>query len=415
MSEVCIRNLLFFREELVMNKIEKCKINKSEIIIILVLTVITSLEPLCIDTYISSFMDIAKSLNTSVANVQATLSVFLGGFAVGQLFWGAISDAVGRRLPILVSLVAFTIATVMCALSTSVEFMWAARFFQAFFGCAPVVISRAVITDSFGASKILFAFSVLAITQGIAPMVGPVLGNVIREYFPWRYIFGAVGIFGAASFLIVLFFLKETNKNIGVSGGFFSSCASVFRDGNFMAANIAGCAIYVALMVYISNSSLVFMEYFGVSGTLFSGIFIANSLAIMLGSVYISGKSGQNKSVYYLKIAFAFTIICAGGFFAFAYCLKSLFFSAAALFAAMFFLGGLFPLTTNLALKPFSESDKSGTASAIFGFSQLGAAFLLTIVLNAFSDNPIVLLPIAFCGCALAGLLPYSLIRTPQK
>lgn len=121
-----------------MNKIEKCKINKSEIIIILVLTVITSLEPLCIDTYISSFMDIAKSLNTSVANVQATLSVFLGGFAVGQLFWGVISDAVGRRLPILVSLVAFTIATVMCALSTSVEFMWAARFFRRFSVALPL-------------------------------------------------------------------------------------------------------------------------------------------------------------------------------------------------------------------------------------------------------------------------------------
>ena len=238
---------------------------------------ITSLEPLCIDTYISSFMDIAKSLNTSVVNVQATLSIFLGGFAVGQLFWGVVSDAVGRRLPILISLVAFTAATFMCAFSNSVEFMWAARFFQAFFGCAPVVISRAVITDSFPSAKILFAFSVLAITQGIAPMVGPVLGNVIGEHFPWRYIFGVVGVFGAASFLVVLFFLKETNKNIGVSGGFFSNCAAVASDGNFVAATVAGCAIYVALMVYISNSSLVFMEHFGVSGTQFSVIFIANN------------------------------------------------------------------------------------------------------------------------------------------
>ena len=92
---------------------KKCEINKNEIIIILVLTLATALEPLSIDTYISSFMDISKSLNTSIANVQATLSIFLGGFAAGQLFWGMISDAVGRRLPMLVSLIAFTIATFM--------------------------------------------------------------------------------------------------------------------------------------------------------------------------------------------------------------------------------------------------------------------------------------------------------------
>ena len=415
LSEVGIRNLLFSREKSVMNKSKECKISKNEIVIILVLTLITSLEPLCIDTYISSFMDMAKSLNTSLANIQATLSVFLGGFAVGQLFWGVASDAFGRRLPILVSLAAFTAATVMCALAPSVEFMWAARFLQAFFGCAPVVISRAVITDSFPSAKILFAFSILAITQGIAPMVGPVLGNTIREFLPWRYIFAMIGIFGTASFFVVWFFLKETNKNRGVFGGFFGSCAGVLLDGKFMAATAAGCAIYVALMVYISNSSLIFMEHFGASGTLFSVVFLANSLSIMLGSVYISGKSGQNKSEHYLKAAFAMTTLCAAAFFVSAYWFDSAVAAAACLFAAMFFLGELFPLTTNLALKPFAESDKSGTASAIFGFSQLGSAFLFTIVLNGISSNPLLLLPIVFCGCAIVGLLPYLPIRTPKK
>lgn len=398
-----------------MNNIEKCKNCKKEIIIISVLTVITALEPLSIDTYISSFMDIAKSLKTSVLNVQITLSVFLGGFAVGQLFWGVVSDAVGRRKPILFSLLAFTVATFMCMISPTVEFMWVARFFQAFFGCAPVVISRAVITDSFPSSKILFAFSVLAVTQGIAPMLGPVAGNTIREFFPWRYIFGAVGIFGAASFLITFFFLKETNQNRGVAGGFFASCLDVLKKGEFMAANLAGCAIYIALMVYISNSSLIFMEYFGVSGTEFSTIFVANSLSIMLGSIYISKKSGQNKSVYYLKAGFLLMMVCAGAFLIFAHIFHMLFLSIASLFLAMFFLGELFPLTTNLALKPFSGSDKSGTASAIFGFSQLGSSFLFTIILNRMSDNPLVLLPAAFFGCALAGLLPYVIRRANAR
>lgn len=393
---------------------KKCEINKNEIIIILVLTLSTALEPLSIDTYISSFMDISKSLNTSIANVQATLSIFLGGFAAGQLFWGIISDAAGRRLPMLVSIIAFVIATFMCAISPSIEFMWIARFFQAFFGCAPVVLSRAVITDSFPSSKILLAFSILAITQGVAPMTGPILGNFIREYFPWEYIFFAIGAIGILSFFTVFFFLKETNKNLGVSGNFIENGIQVLKDGKFMAANAAGCAIYTALMVYISNSSLIFMEKFSVSGRLFSVIFFANSLSIMLGSAYISKKSGQNKSAYYLKLAFASMILCSAAFFASAYFLNSLILFAIFLFATMFFLGMLFPLTTNLALKPFSESNKSGTASAIFGFSQLGTAFACTILLNNISNNPIVLLAATFCGCSILGILPFIEIRKKE-
>lgn len=279
-------------------------------------------------------MDMAKSLKTSVYHIQITLSVFLGGFAVGQLFWGVVSDAVGRRKPILFSLFAFSVATFMCMVSPSVEFMYVARFLQAFFGCAPVVISRAVITDSFPSAKILFAFSVLAVTQGIAPMVGPIMGNTIREYFPWRYIFGAVGLIGVASFLITWFLLKETNKNRGITGGFFKGCISVLDKAEFVSATIAGCAIYIALMVYISNSSLIFMKYFSVSGTAFSVIFLANSLSIMLGSVYISKKSGQNKSVYYLKTSFLFTMLAAASFFVSAYCFRNLSFAIFSLFAA---------------------------------------------------------------------------------
>lgn len=398
-----------------MNNIKECKISKNEIIIIFVLTVITALEPLSIDTYISSFMDMAKSLKTSVYHIQITLSVFLGGFAVGQLFWGVVSDAVGRRKPILFSLFAFSAATFMCMASPSVEFMYVARFLQAFFGCAPVVISRAVITDSFPSARILFAFSILAVTQGIAPMVGPIMGNTIREYFPWRYIFGAVGLIGAMSFFITWFLLKETNKNRGITGGFFASCLSVLARGEFMSATVAGCAIYIALMVYISNSSLIFMKYFSVSGTAFSLIFLANSLSIMLGSVYISKKSGQNKSAYYLKTAFLLTILSAAAFFVFAYCLGQLPASIVSLFAAMFFLGELFPLTTNLALKPFADSNKSGTASALFGFSQLGSSFLFTIILNKLSGNPLLLLPAAFLGCSVAGLLPYIFCRKSSE
>lgn len=390
-----------------MKKRTECKITKKEIIILAVLTLITTLEPFCIDSYISSFGDISQALKATQAQVQISLSVFLGGFAVGQLVWGIASDAFGRRLPILISLVLFTVSSVLCGNARSIEFLWVMRFFQAFFGCAPVVISRAVVTDAFDPKRILWAFSILAITQCFAPMAGPAVGNAVREAFSWREVFLAAAALGAVSFGVALFFLRETHLNRIKSANPLGMYWSLLKDKKFMSANVAGCAVYAALMMYISNSSPIFMKKFGMDGTMFSGLFIANSVAILLGSVLISRMSGRNKSVHYLKISFALLLATAVAFFLAAEVAENMWLSEAALFAMTGVLGALFPLSTNLALKPFAASEKSGTASAVFGFLQLGAAFAITAALNGLSDNACLILAGSLALCALAGYAPY--------
>lgn len=394
---------------------KKWKLNKSEITIIAVLTVLTALEPLSIDTYLSSFIDISETLNTPIYNVQISLSVFLGGFAVGQLFWGPLSDRIGRRVPILLSLMLFSAASFLCMATRNIETFWIARFFQAFFGCAPVVISRAVITDSFPSGKILLAFSILSMTQSVAPLAGPAAGNLIRELFSWRYIFFATGMMGIFSALCAFFFLKETNEEKSGGGGFFANCAGMLANRGFLAGCIAGSAVYAALMVYISNSSVVFMREFGVGGNVFSAIFIANSVAIIAGSFFISGKSGQNKSERYLKISFACMIALSAALYAISAFGNSLWGTAAILFGEMFALGVLFPTTVNLALKPFSGSDKSGTASSLFGFFQLAFAFIFTIAANRLFEDPLLLMPVSLLACAVAGIAPYALKPGERK
>lgn len=391
-----------------MKKTTKCENTKQqEIIILSVLTLITALEPFCIDSYISSFGDISQALKATQAQVQISLSAFLGGFAIGQLVWGVASDAFGRRLPILISLALFTVFSVLCATAQSIEFLWVARFFQAFFGCAPVVISRAVVTDSFNPKRILWAFSILAITQCLAPVAGPAVGNAVREAFSWREVFHATAALGAVSFLVSLFFLRETHFNRMKTADPFGMYWSLLKDKKFMAANIAGSAGYTALMMYISNSSVIFMGKFGMDGGVFSMLFIVNSIAILLGSALISRMSGRNKSVHYLKISFVLLLAAAIAFFLASEIAENMWLAEVALFVMTGAIGMLFPLSTNLALKPFAASEKSGTASAIFGFSQLGAAFAMTAALNGLSDNPCLLLAGTLAVCAIVGFAPY--------
>lgn len=312
----------------------------------------------------------------------------MGGFAVGQLFWGPLSDRIGRRLPILASLALFSAVSFVCAAAGDIETFWIARFFQAFFGCAPVVISHAVITDAFPSGKILLAFAILSMAQSVAPIAGPAAGNMIRELLSWRHIFCATGIAGILSAICTFLFLKETRSGSAERGGFFAGCAEALRNRAFVSGSVTGSAVYVALMAYISNSA-----------------------AIIGGAFFISGKSGQNKSEAYLKISFAGMAALSAALVGVSLFAKNPWATAAILFCEMFALGALFPITTNLALKPFSGSDNSGTASSLFGFFQLASAFLFTAAANRLFDDPLALVSASLLACSIIGIAPYAARR----
>lgn len=233
---------------------------------------------------------------------------------------------------------------------------------------------------------------------------------MIRELLSWRYIFWAIGIAGILSAVCTFLFLKETGFRQYRNGADFSpGCAEVLRNRAFVSGSVAGSAVYVALMAYISNSSVIFMRGFGVGGSAFSAIFMANSAAIIGGAFFISGKSGQNKSEAYLKISFAgHGLALSAALVGVSLFAKNPWATAAILFCEMFALGALFPITTNLALKPFSGSDNSGTASSLFGFFQLASAFLFTAAANRLFDDPLALVSASLLACSIIGIAPYA-------
>ncbi|NLZ73430.1 MAG: multidrug effflux MFS transporter, partial [Bacteroidales bacterium] len=252
--------------------------------VVLILALLTALEPLSIDLYLPGFLTISKALKTDIVSVQISLSTFLAGFAIGQLIWGPLADKFGRKKPILVSLLIFILASIACIYVTKIEHLWVLRFVQAIGGCGGIVISRAVVTDYFDKNQTLKVFSLLAMIMGVAPIAAPLLGNQVLHWsHHWESLFTTMMIIGVFLFLLTFFFLPET-KQKKESAGVDVSKGSVLKDYYFILKNrrflvyalVAGI-VNGALMIYVSNGPFLIMDKGGFSSDMFSVIFAINS------------------------------------------------------------------------------------------------------------------------------------------
>lgn len=373
-------------------------------IVIWILSLLTALEPLSIDLYVPGFILISGALNTSIANVQISLSTFLAGFALGQLFWGPLADKLGRKKPILASLVIFIAATLACMLVKTVEQLWIARFIQAIGGCGGVVISRAVVTDYFDKSKTLKIYAILALIMGIAPIIAPVIGNGILAFSTWEALFGAILILGVAMFIFTWFGLPETHKpglvTHKVKTNVFADYWNILKVKKFFIYSLIAGIANGALMVYVANGPFLVIEKGGLSGNAFSIVFAVNAFGLMLAS-YLTTYLQKTISVGKLvKLAVTFMCVISLVLLTLMYTNVNIYIMLGILFFYIFPIGILFPTTTELAITPFTEN--SGTASALFGSIQLLVAFICSIISNAMSDGSVVTVGIAFVLCALS-------------
>ena len=224
-------------------------------IIIIILALLTALEPLSIDLYLPVFMKISEAFGTDISAVQISLSTFLGGFAIGQLFWGPLADRFGRKKPILISLLIFIAASVGCIYVKTVEQLWIMRFIQAIGGCGGVVISRAVVTDYFDKSKTLQIFALLALIMGVAPILAPGIGNGILQFTSWKGLVGAFIVMGIILLLLTLFCLPETHhgkaKN---SGNVIRSYWEILKVRKFTVYSLLAGIANGALMIYVATA-----------------------------------------------------------------------------------------------------------------------------------------------------------------
>ncbi|MCE5230654.1 multidrug effflux MFS transporter [bacterium] len=335
--------------------------------------------PFATDMYLPAFPAIAADLGTTLGNVQITLAVYLFGLAVGQILWGTLCDHVGRRGPMLAGVTLFTCAAAACAVTHSIHVMIAARFLMGIGGSAGVVISRAIVRDLFDGREASRFFALIMIVGGIGPIVAPFAGSLLLTHLTWRAVFWTIFAFGIVSVLTLMRNIPETlapeSRMHGHFMGVFRGYGRILVNPRFIGPAMAlGCTSGM-LFTYISNSSFIFLELFGVPVAYFGFLFATNSIGL-----YAAGQSNRwlvrrftpeqllvaalwvNISASLLLIACAAT--GAGGF-------PALF---GILFVCLSTLGIIFPNATVIVMHPFPA--EAGFASALLGVIQFAIAAL---------------------------------------
>ncbi|WP_400261579.1 multidrug effflux MFS transporter [Sphingobacterium sp. SG20118] len=387
-------------------------LKKNQLVVVLILALLSALEPFSIDLYLPGFLKIAQYYQTDLKAVQFSISTFLAGFAAGQLFWGIMSDRYGRKWPTIISLLLFIVATIACIYSVTIEQFWIARFFQAFAGCAGVVIARAIVNEYFDKAETMHIFSLLAIIAGVAPIIGPVAGNFLVSHFDWQSTFITLLVLGVFSLFSVILFLPETRvKTIGKQGNLLQEFKSVLKVRTFVKYTLIGSLTYSILMIYLANAPYLIMEYGNLTSQYFSYIFAFNAIGLVIGAWLSNSVLSRWLSVrQIIKSTILIGLILSVVFLGLCIAKQPIIVLLIPLFFLILTLGILFPTTTKLALEPFHEN--SGSASALLGSLQLVVTFCISAITNIIPTDLLLLTGLALFVCHVLYVCCYLILES---
>ncbi|SBS36163.1 Bicyclomycin resistance protein [Marinomonas aquimarina] len=285
--------------------------------VILVLGLLAGITPLAIDAYLPSFPSVAQDLNQDISHIQLTLSIYLIVFAVFQMFYGPLSDAIGRRKVVVTGLGIYIVGSLMCAAAPSFEWLLGGRVVQAIGGAAVAVTIPALVKDNLNTNQFAKAMSMIMLVMALAPLVAPILGGTILVVFNWHAIFIFLALLAALSIFLFLRTIPETlakEKRTPLSfGSAIRNYISLARNPIIIGYIMAGSLHFGGLMCFVTGASFVYIKVYGISEGLFGFLFGANVLSMMAATT-INGrfveKLGIDTLVRYAMLVLLIDAIC---------------------------------------------------------------------------------------------------------
>ena len=386
---------------------------KTRIVWMVFLGMLSAMAPLSTDMYLPALPVMTGAFSVGPSLVQLTLTMTMGGMAIGQLMAGPVSDYAGRRRPLVVGMLLFTLSTVGCVVSEDIFVFLVFRFVQGFTGAFGIVTARAVARDLYAGVELTKFFSLLMLVNGLAPILAPVIGGQILLWTSWRGVFvllAVLGVFLTVSSLFCGETLPKENRIDNMAGS-FKNFGLLMGDPYFRGQCLVQFFFFMTFFAYIAGSPFVFQNIYGISAQaysfLFGGIGVAVSIAGTL-PIRLAGRVSDDKVLRWtLWQGIAGSILFAVG------CWQQVSFAllVAALLAVIPLVSVLGAVSFSMAMK--SQGKQAGSASALLGFFSMLAGGLAAPLVGVAGDHDA--MPMAFLMLvgSVAAYVSYRLYIAP--
>lgn len=396
-----------------MNENEKINLSRHELGIIFFVLFATFATYFSIDMYLPSLPSIESSLHVSQALAQYTVSAYLLGMAISVLFFGPLSDKMGRKFFILLGLGLNFMGCIVCFRAHSGDSLLTGRLIQGIGAGASMGAIRAVVSDCFMGKRLAFIAAYFGTLISISPILAPVLGGYLETYFNWRANFVALAVYMLMVFVWACFFLKETNQNRHLHHFHWKYHLQNYRtllsQPSFLIYTVCGGGAVAVSMAYATSAPFIFQKTLGLSPLVFGwmGIFVGGGN--ILGKLTVPSliKRYEMKTTLILGLA---TILFAGLILGFALWIHSiaLVLVLLAVLLSLFGQGLCIANAMALGLSPYRHIG--GAANALWTFMQMGLSFLISLVLSGplFKTNQILGLSSVYVLIGLSLMLPLA-------
>jgi DHA1 family bicyclomycin/chloramphenicol resistance-like MFS transporter len=341
---------------------------------VLLLSALTAIGPLTFDTYLAAFPQIADDLHAPAAAVQLTIAASLAGLALGQLLFGSISDAFGRRRPLLGALTVYVLTSVGLTLVQNITAFTALRFVQGFTAAAGMVLSLAIVRDRYEGLAVSKVMARLMLVVGVAPILAPTIGAQLLLLGSWRLIFVFLASVGALLLVTAWFTLRESLptelRRTGGTGAALRTYRDLLIDLPFLGLALMSAFYLAAMFTYVASSTFVFQEGYGLSPQEFGWVFAAGAVAITTASQVYGALVGRFRPEQILSGAVATGLVLSVSLFA-ATLLGAPFWPVTILLVLTLGTAG-FVLPSAPAIALASNPHRAGSAAALLGALQFG-------------------------------------------